>query len=180
MCFWWRWSFFEGGGGERCVFPFFLSLSLLLPSSLSLLFLTCTIPMTGLFACGDTMFLGTAMIAIASALASGVCGTCMFISSPSKSALYGDVTLRLRRKVECGRMRTRWPIIDILCSEGWRLNSTMSPFWRWRSTRKPYSRWRSASRRTKRRSRRWPSSRTMNLKWFVGGEEGGGGGVCWR
>jgi hypothetical protein len=49
--------------------------------------LTCTIPITGLFACGDTMFLGTAMIAIASALASSVCGTCMFISSPSKSAL---------------------------------------------------------------------------------------------
>ena len=109
------------------------------------------------------MFLGTAMIAIASARASGVCGTCMFISSPSKSALYGDVTLRLRRKVEWGRMRTRWPIIDILCSEGCLLNSTMSPFCRCLSTRKPYSRWRSASRRTKRRSSRWPSSRTMNL-----------------
>ena len=83
--------------------------------------------------------------------------------TPSKSALYGDVTDRFSLNVECGRMRTRWPIIDILCRDGWRLNSTMSPFCRCRSTRKPYSRWRSASRRTKRRSRRWPSSRTMNL-----------------
>jgi len=63
------------------------SLSLSPSPPLSNSSLTCTIPITGLFACGDTMFLGTAMIAIASALASSVCGTCMFISSPSKSAL---------------------------------------------------------------------------------------------
>jgi hypothetical protein len=33
----------------------------------------------------------------------------MFISSPSKSALYGDVTDRLRRKVEYGRILTLCP-----------------------------------------------------------------------
>lgn len=35
----------------------------------------------------------------ASALASSVCGRCMFISSPSKSALYGEQTHSLNRKV---------------------------------------------------------------------------------
>jgi len=33
----------------------------------------------------------------------------MFISSPSKSALYGDVTDKLSRNVEYGRIRTRCP-----------------------------------------------------------------------
>lgn len=54
---------------------------------------SCTIPMTGLFDCGVTMFLGTIMISVISARASRDCGTCKFISSPSKSALYGVVTL---------------------------------------------------------------------------------------
>mmetsp|Transcript_745 Transcript_745/g.1999 ORF Transcript_745/g.1999 Transcript_745/m.1999 type:complete len:223 (+) Transcript_745:1173-1841(+) len=52
------------------------------PSSVS-----CTIPMTGLLACGDTMFLGTIISSRISARVSCVCATCMFISSPSKSAL---------------------------------------------------------------------------------------------
>ncbi len=55
----------------------------------------------------DTMLRGTIMMFSVSARVSGVCGTCMFISSPSKSALYGDVTLRFSRNVEYGRMRTR-------------------------------------------------------------------------
>ena len=45
-----------------------------------------------MLACGETMFLGTAMIAMASALPSGVCGTCMFISS------YGFVFERRRKR----------------------------------------------------------------------------------
>lgn len=84
------------------------------------------------------MFLATAMISENSAFASGDCGTCMFISSPSKSALYGDVTLRLSRKVEYGRIRTLWHIIDILCRDGWRLNRTRSPFCRCLSTCKTH------------------------------------------
>lgn len=55
---------------------------------------SCTIPMTGLFDCGVTMFLGTIMISVISARASRDWGTCKFISSPSKSALYGVVTLK--------------------------------------------------------------------------------------
>jgi len=46
-----------------------------------------TMPMTGLLACGDTMLRGTAITSAASARVSALCGTCMFISSPSKSAL---------------------------------------------------------------------------------------------
>ena len=46
------------------------------------------------------------MISLVSARASAVWGTCMFISSPSKSALYGEVTDRFSLKVEYGKMRT--------------------------------------------------------------------------
>ena len=60
---------------------------------------SCTIPMTGLFDCGVTMFLGTIMISVISALASSDWGTCKFISSPSKSALYGVVTLKTKKKI---------------------------------------------------------------------------------
>lgn len=42
--------------------------------------------------------------------------------------------LRLRRKVDQGRMRTRCPIMDILCSVGCRLKMTMSPSHMCRST----------------------------------------------
>mmetsp|Transcript_27825 Transcript_27825/g.91056 ORF Transcript_27825/g.91056 Transcript_27825/m.91056 type:complete len:322 (-) Transcript_27825:482-1447(-) len=86
----------------------------------------------------------------------------MFISSPSKSALYGDVTERLSRKVEYGMMRTRWPMMDILCSEGWRLNTTSSPSIIWRSTLYPYSSVLSESFK-KRKSMRCPSVRMMYL-----------------
>ena len=61
---------------------------------------SCTMPMTGLFDCGETMHRGTLMISCASARVSIVCITCRFISSPSKSALYGEVTERFMRKVE--------------------------------------------------------------------------------
>mmetsp|Transcript_10070 Transcript_10070/g.31760 ORF Transcript_10070/g.31760 Transcript_10070/m.31760 type:complete len:324 (+) Transcript_10070:2609-3580(+) len=61
---------------------------------------SCTIPITGLLDCGDTTLRGTIIRLATSALAVSVCGTCRFISSPSKSALYGAVTDRLRRKVE--------------------------------------------------------------------------------
>jgi hypothetical protein len=44
-------------------------------------------PMTGLLACGETLLLGTIMISRISARVSWLCATCMFISSPSKSAL---------------------------------------------------------------------------------------------
>lgn len=37
--------------------------------------------------CGETIFRGTIIISWISALVSGICGTCIFISSPSKSAL---------------------------------------------------------------------------------------------
>ena len=52
------------------------------PSSVS-----CTMPMTGRFEAGVTMRRGTAMSSCASAMAGSVCSACMFISSPSKSAL---------------------------------------------------------------------------------------------
>mmetsp|Transcript_45128 Transcript_45128/g.134765 ORF Transcript_45128/g.134765 Transcript_45128/m.134765 type:complete len:352 (+) Transcript_45128:2239-3294(+) len=48
---------------------------------------SCTMPMTGLFACGEMMLRGTIMSSRISARVSCVCATCMFISSPSKSAL---------------------------------------------------------------------------------------------
>lgn len=38
----------------------------------------------------------------------------MFISSPSKSALYGDVTDKFKRKVEYGMILILCPMIDIL------------------------------------------------------------------
>jgi hypothetical protein len=118
-----------------------------------------TIPMTGLLACGEMMLRGTAQMLINSARVSSDCGTCKFISSPSKSALYGDVTDKLSRKVEYGMSLTRCAIIDILCSDGCRLNKTMSPSLRWRSTIHPY--WRNVSARLLYlRSIRSPVSRT--------------------
>ena len=50
--------------------------------------------MTGLLAWGEMMLLGTIISSFISALVSCVWATCMFISSPSKSALYGEVTDR--------------------------------------------------------------------------------------
>lgn len=90
------------GKGEHEVsflFTFSMRVSLLVifrhPSSVS-----CTIPMTGLFDCGETMHFGTIINSRTSALVSNDWGTCIFISSPSKSALYGEVTDKFNRKVE--------------------------------------------------------------------------------
>ena len=62
--------------------------------------LSCTIFITGAFPCGETIIRGVSMSSSASALASNPCGTCKFISSPSKSALYGGVQLKFKRNVE--------------------------------------------------------------------------------
>ena len=64
------------------------------PSSVS-----CTMPITGLLPCGDTITCGHIIMVSASARALRLCGTCRFISSPSKSALYGLVQLRFSRNV---------------------------------------------------------------------------------
>jgi len=48
--------------------------------------LSCTIPMTARLLWGVTMFASTITISCNSALVSYPCGTCIFISSPSKSA----------------------------------------------------------------------------------------------
>ena len=61
----------------------------------------------------------------------------MFISSPSKSALYGDVTERFNWNVLVFTILTRCAIILILCSVGCRLNKTMSPSFIERSTMYP-------------------------------------------
>src|ERR1044071_10036461 len=80
-----------------------------------------TIPMTGLLHCAESTSLGTAERVLTSATLCKDCGMCAFISSPSagqmrftedisngkvdtylpKSALYGVVTERFNRKVEC-------------------------------------------------------------------------------
>ena len=79
---------------------------------------SCTMAITGLFACGETIIFGTIMSSWTSARVSMLCGRCMFISSPSKSALYGGVTEMFIRKVLYGMMRTLWPMMDILCRDG--------------------------------------------------------------
>jgi hypothetical protein len=48
---------------------------------------SCTMPITGRLAWGETILWGTAMISLISARGSCPCTRCMFISSPSKSAL---------------------------------------------------------------------------------------------
>jgi len=92
------------------------------PSSAS-----CTIPMHGLLAWGEIICCGTAMSSATLAVAHGDCIRCMFISSPSKSALYGLAHERLRRNVCPGTITTRWPIMPIRCSKGCRLKMTTSP-----------------------------------------------------
>eukprot|EP00659_Diplonema_papillatum_P008562 gene8561-biopygen8550 len=83
-----------------------------------------------------------------SARASSVCGRWMFISSPSKSALYGAQQHSLNRKVRYGRTRARWHIIEIRCSDGCLLKITQSPLIRWRSTMSPGSRFSAMVRRS--------------------------------
>ena len=116
-------------GKKRIIF---IRCSLSMNTSLLVIFLTavrvsCTIPMTGRLDCGVMICLGTIMISDTSARVSTDCGKCRFISSPSKSALYGVVQLRFIRKVDQGSTLTRWPIIDILCKVGCRLNTIKSP-----------------------------------------------------
>ncbi len=84
-------------------------------------------PMTGPPNLGDRMCSWTLIRIFASALASSLCSTCRFISSPSKSALYGGQTHRLNLKVLSGMTRTACAIMDMRCSDGCLLNSTMSP-----------------------------------------------------
>mmetsp|Transcript_29972 Transcript_29972/g.47824 ORF Transcript_29972/g.47824 Transcript_29972/m.47824 type:complete len:221 (+) Transcript_29972:2272-2934(+) len=67
---------------------------------------SCTIPITGAFLCGVTICVCTLANSINSALAFSDCGTCKFISSPSKSALYGEVTDKLMRNVDHGKITT--------------------------------------------------------------------------
>lgn len=68
-------------------------------TSLLVIFLTavnvsCTIPITGLLDCGVMIILDTRAKFEISAFVSKDWGRCKFISSPSKSALYGVVTLQ--------------------------------------------------------------------------------------
>src|SRR5205823_839840 len=91
-------------------------------------------PITGPPNRGDRMCSWTRMRTRASARASSLWRTWRFISSPSKSALYGGHTARLKRKVLWGITRTSWPIIDIRWSDGCRLKRTMSPSTSCRST----------------------------------------------
>ena len=93
--------------------------------------------MTGLFDCGVIIFCATDIKFIASALDSYVCKACKFISSPSKSALYGVVQLKFNRNVLPERILARCAMIDIRCNEGWRLNKTMSPSCKILSTASP-------------------------------------------
>lgn len=93
-----------------------------------------TIPMTGSLLFGETICLGICMISLASAFVSNDWGTNIFISSPSKSALYGVVTERLSLNVDQGKTLTLCPMIDILCNEGCQLKSTKSSLSRCLST----------------------------------------------
>ena len=98
---------------------------------------SCTIAITGRLLCGETSWLEGVISIAASARASCVCGTCMFISSPSKSALYGVVHERFIRNVLCETTRTRCAISDMRWSDGCRLKITTSPSRSWRSTVSP-------------------------------------------
>ena len=86
---------------------------------------------------GVDRFCATPRSSRASALASSVCGTCRFISSPSKSALYGAHTHSLNRSVLPSSTLTRCAIIDSRCRDGCLLNRTMSPSSKCRSTTSP-------------------------------------------
>mmetsp|Transcript_8521 Transcript_8521/g.15757 ORF Transcript_8521/g.15757 Transcript_8521/m.15757 type:complete len:204 (-) Transcript_8521:41-652(-) len=77
---------------------------------------------------------------LASARASSVCGRWRFISSPSKSALYGLQQHSLNRNVLQGITLALCAIIDTLWRDGCLLNNTTSPSWRCLSTISPNSR----------------------------------------
>ncbi|RNA23264.1 hypothetical protein BpHYR1_033063 [Brachionus plicatilis] len=99
---------------------------------------SCTMPITGRFDCGVMICRGTIINSETSARVSTDCGKCKFISSPSKSALYGVVQLKFMRNVDHGNTLTLWPIMLILCKVGCRLNTIKSPSIMCLSTTYPY------------------------------------------
>ena len=98
---------------------------------------SCTQPMMGQLDCAPSIWEVMLISPCTSAAVSTSCGVCMFISSPSKSALYGVVSGTGSRKVRPFMILTRCPIMDPVCSVGCRLNTTQSPSRRWRSTVMP-------------------------------------------
>mmetsp|Transcript_9145 Transcript_9145/g.27734 ORF Transcript_9145/g.27734 Transcript_9145/m.27734 type:complete len:209 (-) Transcript_9145:1195-1821(-) len=86
---------------------------------------------------GEHRFCATLIKTRASVLASSVWGTWRFISSPSKSALYGVHTHSLNLKVLHGITLTRCAMMDILCRDGCLLKRTISPSSRCLSTTSP-------------------------------------------
>mmetsp|Transcript_2264 Transcript_2264/g.6839 ORF Transcript_2264/g.6839 Transcript_2264/m.6839 type:complete len:247 (-) Transcript_2264:1409-2149(-) len=119
---------------------------------------SCTMPITGLFDWGETTQRATDMISDASARVSMDCITCRFISSPSKSALYGAQTHSLKRKVRHGTTRARCAMMESLCSDGWRLKRTTSPLVRCLSTTSPTLSSAATRRRSPNLSDRLPAS----------------------
>ena len=95
------------------------------------------IPMQGLLFCALRICSLTHASVRASVDAVTDCKKCKFISSPSKSALYGDVQQRLRRNVFSGITTTRCAIMLFSRREGCLLNRTISPVCMYRRTRSP-------------------------------------------
>lgn len=87
---------------------------------------SCTRPISGDSLCVLMANLLIIISSCSSAFASSPCGTWMFSSSPSKSALSGVVTDTLIRTVLNGSILTRRPNIEYLWSDGWRLIATRS------------------------------------------------------
>ena len=71
-------------------------------------------PMIGPPYRGERIWSWTLISIRASERDSSLCGTWRFISSPSKSALYGGQTEGWSLKVRKGRTLTKWAITDIL------------------------------------------------------------------
>lgn len=119
---------------NNCITSFFVKKLSLIVNNMIPTRASYTIPITGSLLFGDTICLGMCIISFASAFVSKDWGTNIFISSPSKSALYGVVTERLSLNVDQGNTFTQWPMIDILCKEGCQLKSTKSSLSRCLST----------------------------------------------
>ncbi len=94
-------------------------------------------PMIGPPYLGERIWSWTRMSMSASERDSSLCGTCRFISSPSKSALYGGQTDGWSLKVLKGRTLTVCAITDMRWSDGCLLKRTMSPSIRCLSTMNP-------------------------------------------
>ena len=75
---------------------------------------SCTIPIQGAFLVLEMNWLETLHSSTSSASAWTVCGTWIFISSPSKSALYGDVAAKFIRNLENGSSLILCAIMDCL------------------------------------------------------------------